>query len=93
VKEKHLSDALFVALGASEVHIDCVKEQRTSSSVPSANRGCWPALHEFYRSSIDATLIDENLKLSVPQRMEKFASFMRLVEGARSSRKAPGRQV
>jgi hypothetical protein len=90
VKEKHLSDALFVASGASEGHIACVKEQKTYHEVPSVDRGCWPALHEFYRSSIDATLIDENLKLSVPQRMDKFASFMHLVEGARSSRKAPG---
>lgn len=57
------------------------------------DRGCWPALHEFYRSGIDTSLIDENLKLSVSQRVEKFASFMRLVEGVRSSQTAPVRQT
>lgn len=56
------------------------------------SRGCWPALHEFYRSGIDTSLIDENLKLGVPERFEKFASFMRLVEAARSSQTPPIRR-
>ena len=49
-------------------------------------RGCWPAMTDFYRSGIDVSLIDENLKLSTTQRIEKFASFMRLVDAVRSSK-------
>ena len=41
---------------------------------------------DFYRSGIDVSLIDENLKLSTTQRIEKFASFMRLVDAVRSSK-------
>ena len=69
-----------------------MEQQRTGHEVRSADRGCWPALHRFYRSGIDLTLIDENLKLDVSQRVEKFASFMRLVEEARASRKTSGGQ-
>lgn len=53
---------------------------------PPDARGCWPAMTDFYRSGIDVSLIDENLKLSTTQRIEKFASFMRLVGAVRSSR-------
>ncbi|MBU3666108.1 MAG: hypothetical protein FGM15_09585 [Chthoniobacterales bacterium] len=57
--------------------------QQTDESVE--GRGSWPAMLDFYRSGIDVSLIEENLKLAVPERMEKFASFMRLVEALRSS--------
>lgn len=40
---------------------------------------------DFYRSGLDTSLIEENLKLTVAERMEKFASFMRLVGGVRQS--------
>lgn len=52
---------------------------------PESGRGSWPAMTDFYRSGIDQSLIEENLKLSVSERMDKFASFMRLVSGVRKS--------
>lgn len=47
---------------------------------------------DFYRSGIDQSLIEENLKLSVSERMDKFASFMRLVAGVQKSIPAAPRQ-
>lgn len=40
---------------------------------------------EAYKKDVDRTLLRENLKLSVAQRMEKFADFMEFVEGLRSA--------
>lgn len=59
---------------------------------PESEQGTWPAMTDFYRSGLDQSLIEENLKLSVPQRMDKFASFMRLVQGVRESSPAALRQ-
>lgn len=58
---------------------------------PESEQGSWPAMTDFYRSGLDQSLIEENLKLSVSERMDKFASFMRLVAGVRESNAAAPR--
>jgi len=59
---------------------------------PEPGRGSWPAMTDFYRSGLDQSLIEENLKLSVSERMDKFASFMRLVAGVQESNPAAPRK-
>ena len=39
-----------------------------------------------YCQGVDVTLLRENLKLTVPQRMEKFEEFMRGLDALRASR-------
>jgi len=40
---------------------------------------------EVYKKDVDRTLLRENLKLTVEQRIEKLASFMQFLEGIRGS--------
>lgn len=40
---------------------------------------------EAYKKDVDRTLLRENLKLTMEQRMEKFESFMAFVEEIRGS--------
>jgi hypothetical protein len=48
---------------------------------------------ELYKRDVDRTLIRENLKLSVEDRIRKLESMMQFVEAARNAMKiAKGRQ-
>jgi hypothetical protein len=46
---------------------------------------------EAYAAGIDRTLLRENLALSIPERMEKFFSFLRSVDAIRGA--ASGRSA
>lgn len=44
---------------------------------------------EFYKKDVDRTLIRENLKLTVDQRIAKLQSYMAMVAELRASLKKP----
>jgi hypothetical protein len=44
---------------------------------------------EAFKKDVDRTLIRENLKLSVDQRVQKLIAALRFVEEIRRSRRAP----
>ncbi|HEY9790939.1 MAG TPA: hypothetical protein V6D22_11100 [Candidatus Obscuribacterales bacterium] len=46
------------------------------------------AVIDLYKKDIDRTLIRENLKLSVQQRFDKFAEFMKLADELKRAGKA-----
>jgi hypothetical protein len=47
--------------------------------------GSLQAVIDFYKKDVDRTLLRENLKLTVQERFEKFASFMAFVQELRTA--------
>jgi hypothetical protein len=43
---------------------------------------------EAYKKDVDGTLLDENLKLSVPERLQKLRDFVDAIEEIRSRARA-----